>query len=229
MRPTMPPPERPPARGMQAGLRSASSLGGPRTPPLERPAAQAKKPAHGNRRTARPGNPRPPQPRGARRRAGGARLAAAGHLHPRRPRRAAARAEQVPRDAADLGDHPRLDAVGAAARRPDAAPRPAARLLARRRRRRRRLGALRAGAGRRAPSALFLAGSLLSGLYMSAQGFYRFAATDGASEGFRPKAISRVMARRPRLGDPRAAARQAHRRRARAGALRRRLRRARRR
>jgi cyanate permease len=41
--------------------------------------------------------------------------------------------------------------------------------------------------------AIFLAGSLLSGLYMSAQGFYRFAATDGASEGFRPKAISYVM------------------------------------
>jgi MFS family permease len=40
---------------------------------------------------------------------------------------------------------------------------------------------------------LFLAGSLLSGLYMSAQGFYRFAATDGASEGFRPRAISIVM------------------------------------
>ena len=29
---------------------------------------------------------------------------------------------------------------------------------------------------------------------MSAQGFYRFAAADGASEGFRPKAISWVMA-----------------------------------
>lgn len=42
--------------------------------------------------------------------------------------------------------------------------------------------------------ALFLAGSLVSGLYMSAQGFYRFAATDGASEAFRPKAISTVMA-----------------------------------
>jgi MFS family permease len=41
---------------------------------------------------------------------------------------------------------------------------------------------------------LFLFGSLLSGLYMSAQGFYRFAATDGASEGFRPRAISIVMA-----------------------------------
>ena len=45
-----------------------------------------------------------------------------------------------------------------------------------------------------APSALFLAGSLLTGLYMSAQGFYRFAAADGASEAFRPKAISWVMA-----------------------------------
>lgn len=41
---------------------------------------------------------------------------------------------------------------------------------------------------------LFLAGSLLTGLYMSAQGFYRFAATDGASESFRPRAISWVMA-----------------------------------
>jgi MFS family permease len=40
---------------------------------------------------------------------------------------------------------------------------------------------------------LFLAGSLLTGLYMSAQGFYRFAATDGATEAFRPKAISYVM------------------------------------
>ncbi len=41
---------------------------------------------------------------------------------------------------------------------------------------------------------LFLAGSLLTGLYMSAQGFYRFAASDGASEAYRPKAISYVMA-----------------------------------
>jgi len=40
---------------------------------------------------------------------------------------------------------------------------------------------------------LFLAGSLLSGLYMSAQAFYRFAATDGASEDARAKAISYVM------------------------------------
>jgi MFS family permease len=42
--------------------------------------------------------------------------------------------------------------------------------------------------------ALFLAGSALMGLYMTAQGFYRFAAADGASERFRPKAISYVMA-----------------------------------
>ncbi len=41
---------------------------------------------------------------------------------------------------------------------------------------------------------MFLIGSLLSGIYMSAQGFYRFAAADTASEAFRPKAISWVMA-----------------------------------
>ncbi len=41
---------------------------------------------------------------------------------------------------------------------------------------------------------LFLIGALFSGVYMSAQGFYRFAATDTASEAFRPKAISWVMA-----------------------------------
>ena len=41
---------------------------------------------------------------------------------------------------------------------------------------------------------VLLAGSLLTGIYMSAQGFYRFAATDTASESFRPKAISYVMA-----------------------------------
>ncbi|MCO6382199.1 MFS transporter [Oceanicola sp. 502str15] len=41
---------------------------------------------------------------------------------------------------------------------------------------------------------LFLLGSLLTGIYMSAQGFYRFAAADTASEEFRPKAISYVMA-----------------------------------
>lgn len=42
--------------------------------------------------------------------------------------------------------------------------------------------------------ALFLLGSLLTGIYMSAQGFYRFAAADSASDEFRPKAISYVMA-----------------------------------
>lgn len=41
---------------------------------------------------------------------------------------------------------------------------------------------------------LFLLGSLLTGVYMSAQGFYRFAAADTASAAFRPKAISLVMA-----------------------------------
>ncbi len=41
---------------------------------------------------------------------------------------------------------------------------------------------------------LFLFGSLLTGVYMSANGFYRFAATDTASPEFRPKAISYVMA-----------------------------------
>ena len=41
---------------------------------------------------------------------------------------------------------------------------------------------------------LFLLGSLFTGGYMSAQGFFRFAAADGASATFRPKAISYVMA-----------------------------------
>lgn len=41
---------------------------------------------------------------------------------------------------------------------------------------------------------IFLLGSLLTGVYMSAHGFYRFAAADTASEEFRPKAISYVMA-----------------------------------
>ncbi|MCL3883620.1 MFS transporter [Marivita sp. GX14005] len=41
---------------------------------------------------------------------------------------------------------------------------------------------------------IFLLGSFLTGIYMSAQGFYRFAAADTASEVFRPKAISYVMA-----------------------------------
>ena len=64
------------------------------------------------------------------------------------------------------------------------------------------VGAL-AGAGGAAVSAyglyvgsffILLCGSYLTGVYMSAQGFYRFAATDTASEDFRPKAISYVMA-----------------------------------
>ena len=41
---------------------------------------------------------------------------------------------------------------------------------------------------------ILLCGSYLTGIYMSAQGFYRFAATDVASDDFRPKAISYVMA-----------------------------------
>lgn len=41
---------------------------------------------------------------------------------------------------------------------------------------------------------LFLIGGFLTGVYMSAQGFYRFAATDMASPAFMPKAISWVMA-----------------------------------
>jgi len=41
---------------------------------------------------------------------------------------------------------------------------------------------------------IFLVGSFLTGLYMSAQGFYRFAAADTASEEYRAKAISYVMA-----------------------------------
>ena len=42
--------------------------------------------------------------------------------------------------------------------------------------------------------ALFLAGSYGIGVYMSAQAFYRFAATDTASDAFKPKAISYVLA-----------------------------------
>lgn len=41
---------------------------------------------------------------------------------------------------------------------------------------------------------IFCIGALFSGVYMSANGFYRFAAVDTASESFRPKAISWVMA-----------------------------------
>ncbi len=41
---------------------------------------------------------------------------------------------------------------------------------------------------------IFLIGSFFTGVYMSAHGFYRFAAADTASDEFRPKAISYVMA-----------------------------------
>ena len=41
---------------------------------------------------------------------------------------------------------------------------------------------------------IFLLGSFITGIYMSAQGFYRFAAADTATQSFRPKAISYVMA-----------------------------------
>lgn len=41
---------------------------------------------------------------------------------------------------------------------------------------------------------LFLVGAFLSGVYQSSQGFFRFAAADTASEAFRPKAISWVLA-----------------------------------
>ena len=56
------------------------------------------------------------------------------------------------------------------------------------------LGALLCAVGlARGSFAIFLAGSALTGLYMCANGFYRFAATDGASPAFRPRAISWVM------------------------------------
>jgi len=41
---------------------------------------------------------------------------------------------------------------------------------------------------------IFLVGSYFTGIYMSSQGFFRFAATDTASDAFKPKAISYVMA-----------------------------------
>ncbi len=41
---------------------------------------------------------------------------------------------------------------------------------------------------------VFIFGALLTGVYMSAQGFYRFAAADTSSPEFRPKAISYVLA-----------------------------------
>jgi MFS family permease len=41
---------------------------------------------------------------------------------------------------------------------------------------------------------LFLAGSVLLGIYQSAQGFFRFAAADAVPDAFQPKAISWVLA-----------------------------------
>ncbi|MEP5031871.1 MAG: MFS transporter [Marinomonas sp.] len=57
------------------------------------------------------------------------------------------------------------------------------------------LGALIAAYGLYSASfPIFLVGSFLTGIYMSAQGFYRFAASDTASDEYRAKAISYVMA-----------------------------------
>ncbi len=42
--------------------------------------------------------------------------------------------------------------------------------------------------------AIFVSGAFITGIYQSAQGFYRFAAADTASDAFKPKAISYVMA-----------------------------------
>ena len=41
---------------------------------------------------------------------------------------------------------------------------------------------------------MFMAGSVLLGVYQGTQGFIRFAATDTASDAFKPKAISWVLA-----------------------------------
>lgn len=41
---------------------------------------------------------------------------------------------------------------------------------------------------------VFITGSLFTGVYMSGQGFYRFAAADTSTDDFRPKAISYVLA-----------------------------------
>lgn len=57
------------------------------------------------------------------------------------------------------------------------------------------LGAAISATGLWAGSFLLLnLGSLLTGIYMSAQGFFRFAATDTATDDFAPRAISWVMA-----------------------------------
>jgi len=41
---------------------------------------------------------------------------------------------------------------------------------------------------------VFLAGTFMTGIYQSSQGFFRYAATDTASESFRPRAISYTLA-----------------------------------
>jgi hypothetical protein len=99
----------------------------------------------------------------------------------------------MPRHPADIHDRVRRDVLGALA-------------LKLMQERGRRAGFLLGGAGGLVGSGLaawglsvasfplFLAGSFLTGSYMAAQGFYRFAATDAASDAFRPKAISWVMA-----------------------------------
>ena len=57
------------------------------------------------------------------------------------------------------------------------------------------LGAITAAYGlSQASFPIFLAGAFLTGIYQSSQGFFRFAATDMASDTFRPKAISWVLA-----------------------------------
>ena len=167
-------------------------------------------------------HPRPPQPRRPRRRAGDPRLADAGHLHPRRPRRPAARPEPLPGDAADLGDHPRLDALGAAALQPDAGARPARRLPDRRRRRRHRLGALRARAHPRLLRALPRRLAAHRPLHVGA-GLLPLRRRRRRQRGLPPEGDLLGDGRRPRLGDPRPADGQADRRRARPGPLRRRL------
>jgi hypothetical protein len=93
---------------------------------------------------------------------------------------------------ADFGHRDRLDADGHAAVGADAALWAQAGFV---------VGAIGGGlGGRSGPLAvsanfpLFVLGGLFTGIYMSAQGFYRFAAADTASEAFRPKAISWVMA-----------------------------------
>lgn len=81
--------------------------------------------------------------------------------------------------------------------------RPLARFMQRHGRRAGFMAAVLAGAFGAAVSALalwlgsfwlFMAGGLMTGVYMSAQGFYRFAATDTAPPEFEARAISWVMA-----------------------------------